>query len=401
LTLVSSLKSVERGMLDDTLYAELAHFRNEVETARALGAFHSRTTIIHVTPLDTFEDVPDHMLRLPLGLHDVVQDGRNFRVLIEELDGVRYSVQYDDTNILIRERHFTSMVWLSSLAVLILSLLFAWWVSRRLGQPTYNLEQQIRTLGERPNQAIDLSQFQDDEIGQLARRLQQYHEQLTRLVTREREFAGNVSHELRTPVTNVALAAEVLANSSALSTKDRERIERIQRATREMSELVDTFLVLAQIDDESRSEYSACDLGPVVNDVIAQQRVWLGEKPVTVSVLENTSITVVAPIRVLSVLIANLVRNAFRYTNSGTVTVTLDNNTVSVTDTGIGIDMQTQSRLFERNTRGKTGDQDGAGLGLSIVQRICERYGWTASYQSTEGQGSRFCIDFSVNSDSQ
>jgi|GEM_PF-526927 len=390
---IDRLKAIDRGVLDDTLYLELANFRDTIETARTLGAFHSRTTIIHTAPLDEIDTLPEGLRNLPVGIHDVTENDRNFRVLVEELDGIRYIVMFNDTNINLREHKFAKWVWLGAVGALAVSALFGSWIAIRLDRPAQRLAAQLTRLSEQPSGDLDLSEYRDDEIGEIARRLKYYHTGLSDLLAREKEFAGNVSHELRTPVTAIGLAADVLLTNPGLTDKDTEKIHRIQRATNEMSELVDTFLVLSRIDDTG-GQYSGCDLKPLIEEVIEQQRIWLGTKPVEICIIERNPVRVAAQPKVVSVLIANLVRNAFRYTNSGSITITLDGDRVSVEDTGLGIDAVTQEKMFERHARGNVASSDGAGLGLSIVKRICDRYNWSVRFTSKTNAGSIFTVEF-------
>ena len=395
LSLVAALKSTETNILDDILYAELKHFRLQVETARSLGLFHSRTTIIYVTPLDEISNMPMLLRDLTQGIHDVTHEDRNYRVLVEHIGDTRYTVQFDDTSIHQREQDFIHLVWLCSIIMLIVAYVIGWRVARQIIQPITHLANQITASRNQSGKPLDLSEFNnDDEIGILAREIKNTQEQLQNLLIREKEFAGNVSHELRTPLTSISLAAEVLVSKRDLSTKEQERIKRIQRAVGEMSELIETFLILAQINNESTKRHHAYEMGPIVRKVIEQQRVWLGDKPVEVSVEENGQLKVSAPSGILSVLVANLVRNAFRYTEQGTITVSLSSNQLTVTDTGVGIDTPTQAQIFKRSVEDSSGDANRVRLGLAIVQRICERYGWTVSCESTKGQGSRFTVLF-------
>lgn len=400
LSMVSGLKSVERGILNSALYAELAHFRAQQNTEQSQGEFHSRTTAIYIAPIGSSENIPQYIRDLPNGLHDVRNDSRNFRVLIEEIEGIRYVIEFDDTNILMRERVFLQWVLISVFGVLLVSIGFGVWIAQRLSRPVNHLAQQILSLRHQPHGYLDLASYPNDEIGLLAQRFQQYHNELNALLVREKEFAADVSHELRTPVTTISLAADLLAAKPELSSKDADKIQRIQRATREMSELVETFLVLARISEDTEADYNACELKPVLEDVIAQQSVWLGDKPVAVKLQLNAKVTVPVPSRVLRVLIANLVRNAFRYTSEGEVTIVLEKNCITVTDTGVGIHESIQPRIFDRYVLGKSGD--GSGLGLSIVKRICDRYGWHVSVESVASEGSCFRVEFhpEINSDS-
>ncbi|MEO7935596.1 MAG: sensor histidine kinase, partial [Dokdonella sp.] len=80
----------------------------------------------------------------------------------------------------------------------------------------------------------------------------------------------------------------------------------------------------------------------------------------------------------VAVALTNLISNAFKYTQEGEVTVIVGHGRVSVEDTGPGIALEDADRLFERGERGTTLVK-GAGLGLAIVRRLCELYGWKVS----------------------
>ncbi len=396
LSLVIALKSIETGILDDILYTEFRQFQRQADNLQRRGSSQSRSTItVHVPSPDEMSGIPRHLRKLSRGIHDVTHDGRDYRVLVEYIGDTRYTIEFDDTSIRKRERDFIRLVGLCSLAALLIAFIFGWRVAHYVISPIRRLAYQVTAFKNQPGESLDLSEFGDDEIGVLTRKLQHYHEQLQQLLIREKEFASNVSHELRTPVTSISMAAEVLATKADLSAIEYARIQRIQRAAGEMSELIETFLVLAQINDEP-TYGASCEMEPVVRKVIEQQRVWLGTKPIAVVLEENGQLVVAAPSGILSVLVANLVRNAFRYTERGTVTVSLAPGHLTVTDTGVGIDTAIQAQIFKGYTIKNSGNTNRAGLGLSIVQRICERYGWTASFESTKGKGSRFTVVFTA-----
>ncbi len=401
LSLVVALKSIEESVLDDILYAELMEFRLQIEsTAQMPKSSHSHSTIIiYTASLDEITNMPEHVRDLQQGIHDIMYDNRNYRILVKHIDGIRYTVQFDDTSIHKRERDFIRLVWLCSIATLIIAFIIGWGVAQRVIRPIRQLANQVTAFKNLPGESLDLSEFSDDEIGVLARKLQHYHEQLQHLLIREKEFASNVSHELRTPVTSISLAAEVLATKTDLSAIEYARIQRIQRAVGEMTELIETFLILAQINNESTKYYDTCEMELIVRKTIEQQRVWLGDKPVEVKIEAKAQLEVSAPSGILSVLVANLVRNAFRYTERGSITISLEPNQLTVLDTGIGIDAHTQIQLLKHCVKSNSGDTNRVGLGLIIVQRICERYGWAMSFESTKGQGSRFTVLFTSELD--
>lgn len=394
--MVVALKSIETSVLDDILYTELMAIQKQTaSTSQKPGFSHSRSTIkIYTAPFDKTTTIPQHVRDLPLGIHDVTHNDRDYRVLVEHIGGTRYSILFDDTSIHKRERDFIRLVWLCSMVILVFAFIIGGGVAYHVISPIRKLAYQVTAFRNLPDESLDLTEFSDDEIGVLARKLQHYHEQLQHLLLREKEFASNVSHELRTPVTSISMAAEVLASKSDLSDIEYARIQRIQRAVGEMSELIETFLILAQINDEKAQYPYVCEMGAIVRKVIEQQRVWLGNKPVKVSVDEKGSLAVKAHPGILSVLVANLVRNAFRYTDSGMITVSLTSNQLIVSDTGVGMDMPTQALIFKDYVKIDSGDMKRVALGLRIVQRICERYDWKVTFESKKGQGSQFTVTF-------
>lgn len=382
-------------MLDDILYTELKEYQFQIENAKILGFPNSRATIlVYITPFDEIDDMPEHVRDLTQGFHNVTHNDRYYRVLVEHIGETRYTVQFDDTSIRERGRRFVQIIWFSTIIILIMAVVVGWKVSRQIVNPIKLLVKQVAAFKHQPGESLDLSVFGDDEIGVLAEKFQHHHEQLQQLLIREKEFASNVSHELRTPITSISLAAELMAAKPNLSAIELGRIRRIQRAVGEISELIETFLVLAQIKNESNSFHDDCALLPIVRRVIEQQRVWLGDKPVKVIIEEKEQLEVKAPSGILSVLVANLVRNAFRYTNQGIVTVLITSNQLRVTDTGVGINAAMQAQLSEHNVNINSSNTGRARLGLAIVQRICERYGWTLTFKSAEGQGSQFTVLF-------
>ncbi|PSJ16705.1 sensor histidine kinase [Nitrosomonas supralitoralis] len=393
--LVIALQSFEANMLDDILYTELQEYQMQIKNAKTLGFPNSRMTIhTYITPFDEIDDMPVHVRDLTQGFHNVTYNDRYFRVLVEHIGETRFTVQFDETSIRQHGRDFVYMVWLCSIIILIIALVIGWKVSLRVINPIKQLVKQVSAFKHQPGESLDLSVFSDDEIGILAEKFQHHHEQLQQLLIREKEFASNVSHELRTPVTSISLAAELMSAKPNLSALEFGRIRRIQRAVDEISELIETFLMLAQIKNESNLFHDDCALMPIIRKVIEQQRVWLGDKPVEMIIEEKEPLKVKAPPGILSVLVANLVRNAFRYTNQGTVTVSTTTSQLIVTDTGAGINAAMQAQLSEHTVNDNSGNTDRARLGLSIVQRICERYGWTLSFNSAEGQGSQFTVLF-------
>ena len=100
-----------------------------------------------------------------------------------------------------------------------------------------------------------------------------------------------------------------------------------------------------------------------------------------------------APSSVVAVALSNLIGNAFKYTQSGEVIVNVGHGRVSIEDTGPGFNADDADKLFERGVRG-TQVGKGGGLGLAIVRRLCELYGWKVSLAPRPQGGAVATLEF-------
>lgn len=205
-------------------------------------------------------------------------------------------------------------------------------------------------------------------------------------VARERNFTRDASHELRTPLTVIRMASDMALADSGLTPRLQRSLQRIQRAGRDMEAVIDAFLLLArEVDVEPQSELF--DVGEVVRYEAANVEELLQGKQVQLRVLVEGNQMLLAPPRVMHVVVANLLRNACLYTDVGEVEVRVMPGQVVVRDTGIGMSSEALARIFDPFFRADGGRQLGVGLGLPIVRRLCERCGWQIEIDSREGQG--------------
>ncbi len=213
----------------------------------------------------------------------------------------------------------------------------------------------------------------DEEVGVLARALRDATVRVLGFIQREREFTGNASHELRTPLTVIKGATELIeAQPAARQEAVRKPLDRIHRAVGEMEETIEIFLELAR-EDSLDSALELCPLRLVVEDVIAHHRRLLADRPVDVEIRVPGDVRIETSERALSIVLGNLIGNAFARTEKGAVSIEWRDGGVDITDTGPGIPGQDLDRVTDRHF---TGENGGYGLGLSIVRTLCKRYGW-------------------------
>lgn len=210
-----------------------------------------------------------------------------------------------------------------------------------------------------------------------------------------REFSANVSHELKTPLTAISALAEMITGGMAKESDIKAFSKKILEQTNRLINIIDDIIKLSEFDEgRAASEFSEFDLYALAGTVIESLREKADEKRVFVRVT-GERLRIKANRRMIDELLYNLIDNAVKYNKeNGAVTVAISEEdgfcVISVTDTGVGIPPEHQTRAFERFYRvdkSRSKKTGGTGLGLSIVKHIAEFHGGSASLESEEGMG--------------
>jgi two-component system, sensor histidine kinase and response regulator len=220
----------------------------------------------------------------------------------------------------------------------------------------------------------------------------------------ERKFVTLVSHQLKTPLVAVKqyLDALLLGSRDQLPSRAVQWIERSQLRLEEMLTIIGDWLALSRIDSGALCERSAVtDLAAVIADVTRVQQQLPGSPEIVCTVSVASDLPPVCGDGVsITMLVENLVSNAFKYNRPGGRIAIKASRTgeaivLEVSDTGIGIPDAAIGRLFEEFYRVKgdaTQNIAGTGLGLVICKRIVRELGGTIDVRSREGEGSTFII---------
>lgn len=351
----------------------------------------------YALPPERWHAAPAEWQTLPDGVHRLTEEEGSKRVaykLAVHKDPERWFFLRYDVTAEERTRRSVALAIVGSIVVFAgLSLLLGMWSASRVMAPVLDLVKRVQKLGRRGARSETLApHFAADEVGTLAGALDDYSERLTRLVERDREFNNDVSHELRTPLAVIRSTTELLASMPDMPARAAERLQRIERAAKQSTELIEALLHLSRGERQAPTdgEYTAVD--QLLPAVIDAHRVQLKGKPVEVQLEVQAGLQVRAPEAVLSVALGNLIGNAFKYTREGVVRIVVDARQVVVTDSGPGISAAELDRVFERHFRGTGAGGSGAGLGLAIVRRLCELYGWDVALEPAPGQGVRACL---------
>ncbi|PWK82385.1 sensor histidine kinase [Fulvimonas soli] len=314
-------------------------------------------------------------------MHEVDEHGRqrHYKLAVSRKYGLIAFLSYDISRDDLGKQQLLFSVIGAVFLFGLLSLAIGLWLSRKVLKPVTELAQRLRDFRKNGKAEPLAPHFADDEVGELAQALDAYAEKLTAMVERDREFNSDVSHELRTPLAVIASTTELLQASPDLTDKLRERLKRIERASRQATELIEALLLLSRAERRGPTRGETTEVAKVAADVIESQRPQMRDKPLGIELAVNAPLTVNAPASVLSVALTNLIGNAIKYTLQGMVRVEIGSDRVEVIDTGPGIKPEDAERLFQRGVRGEGAGGSGAGLGLAIVRRLCDLYGWDVS----------------------
>jgi signal transduction histidine kinase len=231
------------------------------------------------------------------------------------------------------------------------------------------------------------------EVHDLARALSGLADRVAEFVQRERDFTRDASHELRTPLTVIRVATDLMLGDPETPKRSLRSLARVQRAGRDMEAVIDAFLILArEADVVPQSE--RFDVREVVHEEIERMRPLLLDKPVALDVVDNGAPQLFAPPHVLHVMVGNLLSNAARFTDEGRIEVVLERDRIEIRDSGIGMTDEALARVFDPFYRVDTGREEGRGMGLSIVRRLGERFGWPVRLSSRLGEGTTATIQF-------
>jgi signal transduction histidine kinase len=348
-----------------------------------------------------FANAPFAWRDLSNGVYDLSEpDGKGgreyYKLAVRKDPHYWFFLQYDTAQEKHAQRLLQAALIGAVLAFVMLSLIVGYWLSRRVMRPVTDLAARVQALGRSGKAEALAPHFANDEVGALATALDDYSNKLTALVERDREFNADVSHELRTPLAVIATTTELLLNAENLTDKVRERLNRIERASRQSTELTNALLLLSRSERSPPTDGETTDVAQVVEQVIDVYRALLGKKPVEVKFVVEQALEVAAPASVVAVALGNLIGNAFKYTPQGEVVVTVGarHGTLTVEDSGPGIKAEDAEKLFERGVRGEGAGGKGAGLGLAIVRRLCELYDWRVSLAPRPQGGAVATLDF-------
>ncbi len=331
--------------------------------------------------------LPATVRDLPFGTHEIIIDGREIHVAITPLGTARLYRVY---NFNIYEKHFKEVVNTLMAGTGVFALLTIWLsfgLSGLLVRQVAGLARQVKELRLGEAASIQPGRYDETELVGLVEAFNDYHRRMADMIEREKEFTGNVSHELRTPLTTIKTSCELLEQDAAIRGKSRARLQQIERAADSMRELVNALLMLAR--EDSARDVEPVAIANMIETALTPFADRLVQKALDTVIDVDRELRVVANRPALAIVLSNLIDNAVRHTDHGGLHFRYANGWLHIEDTGPGIPAHALPHVFDRFYQAGSPQTptSGVGIGLSIVRKLCDRYGWAIEIGSESGKG--------------
>jgi signal transduction histidine kinase len=297
-------------------------------------------------------------------------DGRYYHLLHIQPGGPVLVAEVSRQLVVRPLRHeLLAWLWGGAAAVLLLALGVAWWLARHLAAPLEHLAAQV-ALADPVDLPGPLSQgLADDEVGAVARKVDDLLTRVRDFVKREQAFAHDASHELRTPLSVLRLGIDRLLIEPSLSPSTSRQLQAMAASVEFMTQSVEALLLLAREDPTALTQEPVPVL-PLAERWVVAHAVWLDVQAMSLALDLTPSDTLRLPPAVVQLVLGGLIGNALAHgAAGGSVRVDMDKERLRVRNPSGPLPAQAGRALV------KGEGSPGLGLGLSILQRLLARHG--------------------------
>jgi len=335
--------------------------------------------------------LPAEITALAPGSHHAVAAGNFvYQVEVNAWNGQRAYLTYDVTEWEDQEHAVLRMLLYGLLMVLIVAIGMGLTATRAILAPVQALSRRLTEMQPGQSRLRIAEDYAGTEIGQIAASFDKYQERLEKFVERERSFTAAASHELRTPLAVMMGALDVLSANPQNAASQRA-LERINRACGEMLAFIEATLLLSREESSQIDQSRPADVVALVERTLEDHAAQIAERSLQIVRDYAGAPILTQPASLVQITVSNLLRNAIEHTCDGRIVIRIRDTQIAIQDSGEGIPADKLTQVFERSYSTKAG---GMGLGLNLVRRICDRFHWTITLESTPGAGTLATVQF-------
>jgi len=338
--------------------------------------------------------IPEHLVGLTPGLHDEVDIGdQPSAILVRDTADGPVILALDITDFEELEGFITRWSLIAGVSMFAITLFMSWIGMNRLVRPLARLAGQIARLKpERSGQRIEIEARASAELAIIASAVNDYIERNDRFFERERAFISTASHELRTPIATIAGASELALSQPDVSPRTRQQLQRIRSTAAGIEHLIRLLLILARDPTRLSALSEPVALDQLLPEIVADHQHLAAGKELSVHIQALASVVILAPVGMVQAAAGNLLRNAIENSDSGVIHLSVSDDAVlTIEDPGHGMPPEQVAAVYARAAKGEFSMR--SGIGLDLIQRLCEHLGWQLEIDSTLGQGTRVRLE--------
>lgn len=371
-----------------------------IEISRVDPESHFVVQWLDFTPGQIIE-LPDLPENIAEGLHTLLLQDVSWRVFVKKLSTGRRVAVAQQTEVrdeIARDSAFNTLIPLAILIPLLLAGVA--YLSRQVFAPLKKMAQQLDE-----SSSNDLTRLSEEnlasEISPFVRAINRLLTRVSEFVDQQRKFSRDAAHELRSPLTAISLQTERLIELS-LESPLHSRLINLHKATERTRVLIEQLLTNARAQEDHSLVTVDISIKELLRELLEDLLPLIDAKAINISVVGKDFVIASEPMD-LQILIKNLIDNAIRYSpQHSTIEVLLKENehtkALIVKDSGPGIALEEQERVFDPFYRVPGNDQLGSGLGLSIVKTIATRLGVAVElYNNDDQPGLSIQVNFPGN----
>jgi len=391
-------EQLERTVLDGLVVNEIKYYKAVFSSSPANQAQNSNATAWLHRKDQPADKIPLPLRKMSPGMHeDFTALGRPEDLFIADTELGRMYIVLDGKLIDQREAEFMYMLIGYSIFLLLLSAVIAKFASRWLTGPIQKLSDELSTFEPGSSQHHLSGDYRGPEVQLLATVIRSYQSRAEEFIAREQRLTSLISHELRNPLAIISGSADVLQLRHGANSPDRPPIDRIKNSAITMAADIDALLLLAR-EKAQPDQAALCCLRSTAARVVDSYQDQLKAKSMTLTQEISTNVELPVPPALFAMLLSNLMRNAIRHSQARSLHLTLNSQQLSLTDTGKGISASELTTITHASVR-LSDSGGGAGLGLYIVDQICNRMGWKLAIFSQEKVGTEVRVEFYSNAE--
>ncbi len=335
--------------------------------------------------------IPEFLQQFPPGTHHNIEiDEHSYHIQVQAFDGDVIYIKYDISQLEESEELLHNILIIAWISFIFMVFILAHLLSRKLAEPITRLSEEVSHLV--PDQrGVQLSQhYENDEVGKISQAFDLYLKRMDDYVEKQIAFAAMASHELRSPMTIIQTSTELI-DCQHDDAATRTQVEKIQRATRGMVEMIDALLQVTR-DQKPARETRPLKLYFVIDDILNMLQSDIQSKNIDIenSLLETHIVK--ADKTLATVVCSNLIKNAIKHGADSGIRIEMEDKKLSIIDSGLGISQDELEHIFDFTYRGHS--SQGYGIGLYVSKLICDHQGWVLSLSQIPEGGTQASVNF-------